>query len=112
MGRILSGVPIRKYLKENSLEHLIRYEQNKKKNGIDLDLYFPTLMDYGDLKAHSDYSKGIQGNDWNTIFGILARPIMSTTFTTLSASMPLTRTASTDTRLPSSGTAHRANPIL
>ncbi|MFR5586031.1 MAG: hypothetical protein ACLTLQ_21325 [[Clostridium] scindens] len=34
-----------KYLKENSLEHLIRYEQNKKKNGIDLDLYFPTLMD-------------------------------------------------------------------
>lgn len=62
-----------KYLKENSLEHLIRYEQNKKKNGIDLDLYFPTLMDYGDLKAHSDYSKGIQGNDWNTIFGILGQ---------------------------------------
>lgn len=42
-------------------------------DGIDLDLYFPTLMDYGDLKAHSDYSKGIQGNDWNTIFGILGQ---------------------------------------
>lgn len=62
-----------KYLKENSLEHLIRYEQNKKKNGIDLDLFFPTLMAYGDLKAHSDHSKGIQGNDWDTIFGILGQ---------------------------------------
>ncbi|MGF0032330.1 hypothetical protein ACQRBN_05125 [Bariatricus sp. SGI.154] len=60
-----------KYLSRNSLHSLIRYEQNKKKDGIDLDLFFPPLSDYGDLKAHSDNSPGIQGNDWSTIFNIL-----------------------------------------
>ena len=37
----------------------------------DLDLYFPTIESYGDLKAHSEESRGIQGNDWDTIFGII-----------------------------------------
>lgn len=62
-----------KYLSRNSLHNLIRYEQNKKKDGIDLDLFFPPLSDYGDLKAHSDNSPAIQGNDWSTIFNILAQ---------------------------------------
>lgn len=60
-----------RYLFRNSLQDLIRYEQNKKKDGIDLDLFFPPLSDYGDLKMHSDNSSGIQGNDWSTIFNIL-----------------------------------------
>lgn len=59
------------YIKKNKLINLIRYEQNKKKGGIDLDLFFPTIETYGDLKAHSEESRGIQGNDWNTVFNIL-----------------------------------------
>ena len=62
-----------KYLKDNSLNYLITYAQDKKEGGIDLDLYFPTVGSYGDLKAHSEESRGIQGNDWNTIFDIINR---------------------------------------
>lgn len=60
-----------KYLKDNELNYLITYAQDKTEGGIDLDLYFPTIESYGDLKAHSEESRGIQGNDWNTIFGII-----------------------------------------
>lgn len=62
-----------KYLKENNLEARITYYQDKKDGGVDLDLYFPEIACYGDLKAHSDASRGIQGNDWDTIFSILNR---------------------------------------
>lgn len=60
-----------KYLKDNKLNYLITYAQDKTTGGIDLDLYFPTIESYGDLKAHSEESRGIQGNDWDTIFGII-----------------------------------------
>lgn len=60
-----------KYLKDNNLTYLITYAQDKRDGGIDLDLYFPTIESYGDLKAHSEESRGIQGNDWDTIFGII-----------------------------------------
>ena len=60
-----------KYLKDNKLNYLITYAQDKTDGGIDLDLYFPTIESYGDLKAHSVESRGIQGNDWDTIFGII-----------------------------------------
>lgn len=60
-----------KYINENSVTNLITYAQDKSKNGIDLDLYFPTIECYGDLKAHSDHSSGIQGNDWETVFSII-----------------------------------------
>ncbi len=60
-----------KYLKNNKLNYLITYAQDKKKGGIDLDLYFPTIESYGDLKAHSEESRGIQGNDWDTIMHII-----------------------------------------
>lgn len=59
------------FIKSNHLTHLIKYAQDKKKGGIDLDLYFPPIESYGDLKAHSEKSRGIQGNDWNTIFDII-----------------------------------------
>ena len=36
-----------------------------------MDLYFPTIEAYGDLKAHSEGSRGIQGNDWNTVLGLI-----------------------------------------
>ena len=62
-----------KYLKENHLEDKIVYYQDKKEGGIDLDLYFPQIACFGDLKAHSEDSKGIQGNDWETVFSILNR---------------------------------------
>lgn len=55
-----------KYIQESGLKQ-IQYAQDKSKGGIDLDLYFPTVGSYGDLKAHSDYSSAIQGNDWETI---------------------------------------------
>lgn len=60
-----------KYIKRQKLEKFVKYNQDKTKNGIDLDLYFPFLNSFGDLKAHSSHSKAIQGNDWNTIFDIL-----------------------------------------
>lgn len=59
------------YLKDNQLENMISYYQDKKDGGVDLDLFFPEFQCFGDLKAHSESSKGIQGNDWNTIFSIL-----------------------------------------
>lgn len=60
-----------RYLSDNKLHYLITYAQDKKDGGIDLDLFFPTIESYGDLKAHSEESRGIQGNDWDTIFGII-----------------------------------------
>lgn len=60
-----------RYLNENNLKCLITYAQDKSETGIDLDLYFPTFQTFGDLKAHSEESSGIQGNDWDTIHRII-----------------------------------------
>lgn len=60
---------IRKY----KAEKVIQYAQDKKRGGIDLDLYFPIIDCYGDLKAHSEGSRGVQGNDWDTIFSLLEK---------------------------------------
>lgn len=60
-----------KFIKDNQLERRITYYQDKKDGGVDLDLFFPEIYSFGDLKAHSEDSRGIQGNDWNTIFSIL-----------------------------------------
>lgn len=62
---------LEKYLEENHKTDIIRYSQNKKKDDIDLDLYFPQLNMYGDLKAHSSSSKAIQGNDYETIMDLI-----------------------------------------
>ncbi len=51
-----------------------RYEQDKKRDGIDLDLFFPRLNTYGDLKCHSSSSSGIQGNDLETVKSIINDP--------------------------------------
>ncbi len=59
------------YIKENEVSDTIEYRQNKKKGDIDLDLYFPETGAFGDLKAHSNDSSGIQGNDWNTIMDVI-----------------------------------------
>lgn len=60
-----------KYINQNKITNLITYAQDKKEGGIDLDLFFPLINQYGDLKAHSDNSRAIQGNDWKTIFSLL-----------------------------------------
>lgn len=60
-----------KTINENRLERLMVYAQDKKIGGIDLDLYFPTLNSYGDLKTHSTTSNGILGNDWDTIHRLI-----------------------------------------
>lgn len=62
-----------KYLTAEQITHLICYAQDKSKGGIDLDLFFPTINTYGDLKAHSDNSRGIQGNDWDTVFATIEK---------------------------------------
>jgi len=61
-----------KYIKKYHVEDIIQYTQNKKKGEIDLDLFFPQTGNYGDLKAHSNDSPGIQGNDWDTIMSIIS----------------------------------------
>ncbi len=61
-----------KYIKEHpGTSEDIQYKQNKKAGEIDLDLFFPKVNTYGDLKAHSNESTGIQGNDWDTIMSVL-----------------------------------------
>ena len=59
------------YIKSRDVSSAIQYKQNKKKGEIDLDLYFPQSEAYGDLKAHSNDSTGIQGNDWDTIMSVI-----------------------------------------
>ena len=62
---------LEEYLKVNNKENIISFHQDKKKSGIDLDLMFPSLGLYGDLKAHSVTSSGIQGNDYDTIMSLI-----------------------------------------
>lgn len=58
------------YIHQNSLQDDVKYAQDKKNGGIDLDLFFPKINSYGDLKAHSNSSRGIQGNDLKTVMNI------------------------------------------
>ena len=44
---------LEEYLKKNDKENTIVFYQNKKDGEVDLDLKFPKLGFYGDLKAHS-----------------------------------------------------------
>jgi hypothetical protein len=60
-----------KFINDNQLNHVFNYYQDKTKGGIDLDLYFPQLDSYGDLKSHSISSNGIPGNDWDTVMSII-----------------------------------------
>lgn len=60
-----------KYIHEKKISDVVKYCQDKKKGGIDLDLYFPVLKTYGDLKSHSSNSSGIPDNDWDTVMSIL-----------------------------------------
>ena len=60
-----------RYIKENEASDTIEYRQSKKKGDIDLDLFFPETGAFGDLKAHSNDSSGIQGNDWDTIMDVI-----------------------------------------
>lgn len=62
---------LQQYLNEHHKTNIIKYSQNKKKNDIDLDLFFPKMGIYGDLKAHSSTSTAIQGNDYETIMNII-----------------------------------------
>lgn len=64
---------LQRYIIENHASDKIEYRQNKKKDDIDLDLYFPQISAFGDLKAHSNDSSGIQGNDWDTIMSLIER---------------------------------------
>lgn len=62
---------LQEYLKNNPMITALQYKQNKKKGEIDLDLFFPQANTYGDLKAHSNDSTGIQGNDWDTVMSVI-----------------------------------------
>lgn len=58
---------LEQYLNKFDVSTLIQFLHNKSKGQIDLDLYFPQNQCYGDLKTHSNDSKGILGNDLQTI---------------------------------------------
>ena len=62
---------LQEYLKNHPMITALQYKQNKKKGEIDLDLFFPQANTYGDLKAHSNDSTGIQGNDWETVMSVI-----------------------------------------
>lgn len=55
------------YLEQNpSLKETVIFQADKTKNGIDLDLYYPKLKSYGDLKAHT-IGDAILGNSYETL---------------------------------------------
>ena len=62
---------LEEYLINNDKQDIITFYQNRKKGEVDLDLRFPQLGFFGDLKAHSVTSSGIQGNDYETIMKLL-----------------------------------------
>lgn len=62
---------LEEYLIKNNKQDIITFYQNRKKGEVDLDLQFPQLGFFGDLKAHSVTSSGIQGNDYETIMKLL-----------------------------------------
>lgn len=51
------------YINDKKLVDIIQMYQDRTNGGIDLDLYFPTLDEFGDLKTHSTTSSAIIGND-------------------------------------------------
>lgn len=55
------------YIEKNGIKDYIRFAQDKTKGGIDLDLFFPEINTYGDLKAHSEGVRSIPGNDFSVI---------------------------------------------
>jgi len=59
------------YIEKNGLDKVITFYQNRRKGEVDLDLEFPQLGIFGDLKAHSISSGAIQGNDYKTIMDLL-----------------------------------------
>ncbi len=59
-----------KFVAKHKLENYIKYEQNKRKGEVDLDLFFPEVQAYGDLKCHTSSGKGIPGNDMQTILNV------------------------------------------
>ncbi len=62
---------LEEFLKDTNKENIITFYQDRSIGGVDLDLKFPKLGFYGDLKAHTITSSGIQGNDYETIMNLL-----------------------------------------
>lgn len=67
---------LEEYLIKNNKQDVITFYQNRKKGEVDLDLQFPQLGFFGDLKAHSVTSSRIQGNDYETIMKLLETQII------------------------------------
>lgn len=59
------------YISYNHLLNVAQAYQDKSQDGIDLDLYFPEIQSFGDLKCHSKNSSSILGNKKSTIFKVL-----------------------------------------
>lgn len=56
------------YIQSSSkVQSMVTYAPERSRLGIDLDLYFPLLNEYGDLKAHTSTSTSIIGNKTSTI---------------------------------------------
>ena len=62
---------LNQYIEEKNISNIIRFNKQKAINKIDLDLYFPKINSFGDLKTHSESSGGILGNDLETIKKII-----------------------------------------
>lgn len=63
----------RRYLKENNLEEVITFVDDKSKNGIDLDLYFNKMECFADMKSHSISSRSVLGNDFNVVKSVVEK---------------------------------------
>ena len=54
-------------IRDLGLSEDVAFHQDRSSGGIDLDLKFPKLNSFGDIKTHSVASSGILGNDYETI---------------------------------------------
>lgn len=64
---------LEKYINKFHINDVIQFLHNKSKGQIDLDLYFPQIKCYGDLKTHSNNSNEIIGNDYSTIEKVISK---------------------------------------
>lgn len=58
---------IERAIQRHNLSEDVAFYQDRTKNGMDLDLKFPKLNFFGDIKTHSTSSSAILGNDMDTI---------------------------------------------
>lgn len=67
-----SEMKLQEYIENDNYvqDYMVMY-QDRSEGGIDLDIYYPELRTYGDLKMHSENSGAIPGNKYETLLNLI-----------------------------------------